>query len=692
MMRTPPLRPTSNAASPEALRPAGAACLLCFMPVAMRPALLCAALVLFAGCAASRPAAAPPPPGPRPHDNLNATVWMQTAVEYRANALALYRAATSLLPAALADTAWSADVPQLQRGGFGRLPAAVVLDLDETVLDNSPAQARRVAVDSAYSQKAWGVWTASASARAIPGALAYTQAAHARGIRVVYITNRTAAEEADTRRNLAALGFPLDADEDGVLTRGERPAWAASDKGPRRADVAARYRILQLVGDNLGDVLSGEDAAVAARDALVAPYDAFWGTRWFLLPNPTYGSWESAITRGAARRTRRQARRPPAAVGRSLPPPPTPRTRVTPLRIGILGYGAFGRFLHGAWADLPGVAVVAVATQEPGAAPPGVRAYAAWQEALAAGGFDLAAIALPPVMHADVAVAAMEAGFHVLIEKPVATTLADAERIAAAQQRTGRVAGVNYLMRFNPIVEALHAWCRSGAFGPLRRVVVENYAQDETLAPDHWFWDRAQSGGILVEHSVHFIDVVHGCDPGAPVQVQGGAVRRAGGQEDRVLMNVLYARGLAMTQYHSFARPNFFEETTLRFVFDLAELRWEGWIPMQGTVRALTTDAGEAALRLLPGFAETARTSLSDAPLRSGGIEYRPTADVRGPFALPISKADAYTAAVCALLLDVKAAIETPGHRLRAGLPEALASLQVALAAANDTAPVVEPG
>jgi predicted dehydrogenase len=337
------------------------------------------------------------------------------------------------------------------------------------------------------------------------------------------------------------------------------------------------------------------------------------------------------------------------------------------------------------------VEVVVIATPEKVPDLPGVRRFARWEQAVEAGGFDLAAIALPPAMHATAAVAALEAGLHVLVEKPLATSLADADRIAEAAQRTRRVAAVNYMMRFNPIVEALHAWCRSGAFGRLRRVVVENYAQDQTLAPDHWFWDRAQSGGILVEHSVHFIDLVHGCTPGMPVRVQGAAMRRPDGREDRVLMNVLYDSGLAMTQYHAFSRPTFFEETTLRFVFDLAELRWEGWIPLQGSVRALTTDEGEAALPLLPRFTETARTFLPARPaLRSGGVAYTPTADVTGTFGLTVSKSEAYADAVRALLYDVRAAIETPGHRLRAGLEEARSSLEIALAATAEGLPVVE--
>jgi len=263
----------------------------------MRFAPVLLALLGLSACTASRPAAVTAPADVR-HENLNAVLWMQTAAEYRANSVAVYRGAQAWLGPALADTAWSAEPAQTVRGGFGALPPAVVLDADETVLDNSAYQARLVARDTVYDGRTWAAWVAEERAGAVPGALDYAREAERRGVRVVYLTNRRADEEASTARTLEALGFPV-ADGDAVLTRGERPEWVASDKGPRRAFVAARYRVVQYVGDNLGDFVSGENATVEARAALAASYEGFWGTRWFMLANPTYGSWEGALTQGA---------------------------------------------------------------------------------------------------------------------------------------------------------------------------------------------------------------------------------------------------------------------------------------------------------------------------------------------------------------------------------------------------------
>ena len=228
------------------------------------------------------------------HDNLNATVWMQHAVEFRAVAQQAYRAATAMLDAALADPTWTAAPEQVDQPGYEQLPPAVVLDVDETVLDSQPFQGSLVRDGAPYSTARWKAWVSSAVAAPVPGALAFTRAAQAKGVRVVYLTNRDADVEAATRTNLAKHGFPLTDDPDDVITQGEIPAWAPSDKGPRRRHVAKRHRILLLIGDNLNDFVSGNDLDLSGREALFAQHAHRFGRSWIVLPNPQYGSWELA--------------------------------------------------------------------------------------------------------------------------------------------------------------------------------------------------------------------------------------------------------------------------------------------------------------------------------------------------------------------------------------------------------------
>jgi acid phosphatase len=265
-----------------------AACAPRSAPVATAPA--------PAATAPAQPGTAPAPPSVAPDDTLFAVLWTQTSVEYRASALQAYATARTQLDRALADPVWTAAVEQ-QGQNSSSLPPAVILDADETALDNSPFQARLIVEGGAYDESRWAKWTAERAAGAVPGAVAFTQYARQRGVTVFFVTNRDAPLEANTRANLQALGFSLDDTRDTVLTRRERPEWA-SDKTSRRQAVARDFRILLLVGDDLGDFLPNR-GSVAERDARVAQYAEWWGTKWIVLPNPMYGSWESALRAGA---------------------------------------------------------------------------------------------------------------------------------------------------------------------------------------------------------------------------------------------------------------------------------------------------------------------------------------------------------------------------------------------------------
>jgi predicted dehydrogenase len=361
--------------------------------------------------------------------------------------------------------------------------------------------------------------------------------------------------------------------------------------------------------------------------------------------------------------------------------------KLPPLRLGLAGYGGFGRFLHRTWGAMPGVEVAAVATLHDG--PEGVRVHDHWQGLLTDDAVDLVAIAVPPNLHAAVAGAAMEAGKHVIVEKPVATSLAEARRLVEVRDRTGRVATVDFMIRFTAVAEALARWGRERPFGRLRRAVVENHAQDETLPPEHWFWDPAQSGGILVEHAVHFLDLVSSMTDARAVRVDGWGHRRNARQEDRVLATVAYDDGLVATHHHTFSRPEFFERTTIRLWFDLAEVEIEGWIPLAGRVRALVGPGTEEALAALPGFSETARRP---APVREGsarrvlvgGEPFEVADEVEGTFDAGTPKPEVYAAALRALLTDVRRAMADPAHRVRVPLEDGVEAVRLALAATRD--------
>jgi predicted dehydrogenase len=280
--------------------------------------------------------------------------------------------------------------------------------------------------------------------------------------------------------------------------------------------------------------------------------------------------------------------------------------------VGIIGYGGFGRFLHHAWDGLEDVQILAAADQDPQRNPGGIRFYTSWQELLLDEEIEIVSIVTPPSTHTEIACAAMEHCKHVLIEKPIATTLEDAEQIISVRDRTGCHAAVDFMQRFNPLVVHIGRLAKEGTFGSLRRMVVENYAADDALSPEHWFWDRRISGGILVEHAVHFFDMTGSFTDGQPVSVTGSSHCRVDGREDQVMATVIYDNGMMATHYHDFSRPGFFEKTSIRLVFALAEIEIEGWIPLSGRMRCLCTPETEVGLSRLPGWSKVSKLSVRD--------------------------------------------------------------------------------
>jgi len=226
------------------------------------------------------------------NDTLNAVLWMQRSVEYKANTLGAYALARIRLDQALADKTWTA-APAEQKGAYQDLPPAVILDADETILDNSGYQAWLITAGESFNPKTWTTFVKSETSPPIPGALDFAQYAESKGVKVFYISNRTKDEEDATRDSMTKFGFPMGGNVDTFLSAKEQPDWG-STKGTRRAVLAKDYRVLLLVGDNFGDFSDGYKGSEDERLKLYEADKARWGHDWIMLPNPAYGSFESA--------------------------------------------------------------------------------------------------------------------------------------------------------------------------------------------------------------------------------------------------------------------------------------------------------------------------------------------------------------------------------------------------------------
>ena len=280
----------------------------------MSPTFRVSAVLLVAGllgaCAAPAPRktadAAPPvapaptakPAGPAPNDNLNAVAWAQTAIEHDLIYREVYRNATEKLAHAIKDKNWDA-LPKDERSGSAqRLAPAVILDIDETVLDNSPYQARLVRDGKSFDEFSWAQWCREKAAKAMPGALEFTRYAAEHGVKVFYLSNRAQDLNDATLDNLRSAGFPLASDETvflGLGTINKDCEQVGTEKGCRRRLIAQKHRVLMQFGDQLGDFVDVLANTVDGRRATVEPYLDWIGDRWFVLPNPTYGSWEPAL-------------------------------------------------------------------------------------------------------------------------------------------------------------------------------------------------------------------------------------------------------------------------------------------------------------------------------------------------------------------------------------------------------------
>jgi 5'-nucleotidase (lipoprotein e(P4) family) len=232
------------------------------------------------------------PETPPADDRLHSVLWVQSAVEYRALTRQIWRQVETAIEAGRDNPRVNALVGST-RGRDAR-PPAIVVDVDETVLDNAPYEARLVQDGADYAPKSWAAWVKEAQARPVPGALNALTRAAAAGVAVFYVTNRDAALEEPTRQNLARWGFPIDPRRDVVMMKNERPEWT-SDKSSRRAFVAKTHRIIALVGDDFGDFMPGAREGLTMRRELAEEHDARWGRSWFVLPNPMYGSWERSL-------------------------------------------------------------------------------------------------------------------------------------------------------------------------------------------------------------------------------------------------------------------------------------------------------------------------------------------------------------------------------------------------------------
>jgi predicted dehydrogenase len=409
----------------------------------------------------------------------------------------------------------------------------------------------------------------------------------------------------------------------------------------------------------------------------------------------------------------------PAEAGQAVTlvaPAALPTTTPAVLRVGLVGCGGFARFAVGQYRRLPGVSIEAVADVNSAAAERAAAEVDAAvlppAEVLAHPGLDLVYIATPPGCHYEQAAAALSAGHHVLVEKPLATTLDEARELERLASERGLVCVANLLERYCPLAETVRRLLASRLLGDLIHGLFINEAADEGLGPGHWFWDRSVSGGIFVEHGVHFFDLVGSWLGEGQVVAAARSFRRpsfsldtgagdgVGCVEEQVVCTCRYQAdhavaapgerprpqgGILFHFEHGFHQPSLLDRQEMRLVFERGEVRLFDWVPTRGTLRALVDDEAAAALRaLVPGATVRTTEPLSGGSrvVRGRFREWPATAVVEIDFASGGDKMAVYAAAVRDLAADQIAWIRDPAHVRR--LTEADSVAAVALACEAD--------
>ncbi|MFE3517363.1 Gfo/Idh/MocA family protein [Streptomyces sp. NPDC059166] len=276
-----------------------------------------------------------------------------------------------------------------------------------------------------------------------------------------------------------------------------------------------------------------------------------------------------------------------------------------PLGLGLVGCGGFAEFVLDAVAGLPGLRLAAVADPSRERAERlgtrhGVPALPGLDELLTRDDVSAVLIATPPATHAAMATTALRAGRHVFCEKPLATTTEDAAAVAREADRAGRVLVVDHVLRYNPLLRAVRRLTDRGLLAPPRRFLFENDAADEDLGPGHWFWDPEHSGGIFVEHGVHFFDAARELIGSDPVSVRATAVARPGGPVDMVSADVVHPGGVLASHLHSFTHAHRAERQLMRLDHGFAESRISGWIPVHAELSVWTDEEGARGWERIP--------------------------------------------------------------------------------------------
>ncbi len=277
------------------------------------------------------------------------------------------------------------------------------------------------------------------------------------------------------------------------------------------------------------------------------------------------------------------------------------------LRIGVIGCGGFGLFALQHFLQVPGVSLTGMAGTFGEAAAAAERRFdipdlGEVERLVRQDNVDLIYIATPPFLHYEQAMAALKAGKHVICEKPLAMNLEQAKEMINEARERGLALIANLMQRYNPMFGRVRTLIHQGLLGEFLYGHFENLANDEGLDANHWFWDPDKSGGLFIEHGVHFFDLLEGWLGPGKVEAAQQSLRPGTRMQEQVNCTVRYGHTGLVNFYHGFTQPGRLDRQELRLVFERGDIRLHSWVPTGAQLHALVDEAQtKSLLDLFPG-------------------------------------------------------------------------------------------
>ena len=356
----------------------------------------------------------------------------------------------------------------------------------------------------------------------------------------------------------------------------------------------------------------------------------------------------------------------------------TTAPEVREIGIGVIGMGGFGLFAVQQFLQHPHTRLVAIAGSKRAEAITTAKRFGAEQlgsleELVNHPDVNLVYIATPPFMHYEQAMLALNAGKHVICEKPLAMNPEQGREMLDLARQKGLLMVTNLMQRYNPMFARIKHLIDKKLLGEFLHGYFENYAGDEGLSPEHWFWDRTKSGGIFIEHAVHFFDMFSGWLGNGTVKAAQLVKRPESNDiEDQVQATVEYGddeTGKKLVNfYHGFTQTGRMDRQEMRLVFERGDITLFEWVPTRMILRCVADEENtRALLELFPGaqLNVTANIGGKDRPLRGRHKEFDAYQQIEIRFGFGQEKQHLYSELLRLMFRDQVNAIHYPEtHRI----------------------------